>query len=294
MTLGAFVATLATNALAADAGCTSSVACEECDVSGYAPTQMAKPIGPSTQACADSDISAFVTACLGSSSSSTTCSSWQGTAPTACESCLFTQDTASSWGLLVCTTTGCSINIPGCVNLELGQVSQEKQAGGSGSCGDAFNASYGCQDYACGACSTTDFSTCDNDALTNECKSYDAPVESTTGPCAVLNGDAAPSAVMTCFAQSDSDYVALATYICGGGTSTGNDAGATDGGPKSDGGKDGGSVDAGGDGGSSSNGGGGCHCDAAGVGSNDNALATIASSVLVAIVVRRRKRVSRA
>ncbi len=175
---GAFVVTLAASSLAADAGCVSSLACEQCDVSGYAPTPMAKPLGPNAQACADSDITAFVNACLGASSSASACSTWQGSAPAACESCLFTQNTAASWGLLVCTSTGCDVNIPGCVDLELAQVSQEKQAGGAGSCGDAFNASYGCQDYACGACSTTDFNTCASDAIANECKSYDTPVES--------------------------------------------------------------------------------------------------------------------
>jgi len=295
--LGASILAVAADAYCADAGCGSGLACEMCDVTGYSPTEMAAPIGPNAGACSSDDISAFDTACLATTATAQTCQTWQSSASSACLNCLFTASTASSWGFLVCDTTGsCSVNTGGCVDLELSQTSMEKNAGGSGSCGDAVNANFGCQDYACGSCSDTDFDTCDQSAIANECASYVAPVDSTTGPCASLNGDGGTPAAI-CFPQTDTDDVTMATYMCGGAVSPPSDGGTTGG----DGGvttkKDGGSVTDGGsgDGGTSSSSGGGCHCDAAGAGGGSNgALGLMSVGAFVAFAVgRRRRRVNR-
>jgi len=287
--------------LDATSGCdaSSGLACEVCDVSGYTPVELKKPIGPMAADCSDADISGFVTAC-GISGTSSTCSAWQATASTTCLGCLVTQQTASSWGVVVCTPT-CSYNSGGCIDLALGQVSQEKQAGGSGSCGDLVGANFGCQDYACGTCATTDFSTCANSASANECSVYAQAQTSTSGACAAIDGGATETA---CFPQTDNDITTMATFMCGGlvaqpdaGSDGGttNDAGGSDSGTKKDaGGDSGASGDSGSDAGSNFGNGGGCHCDAAGAAGTTNAIAILALGALVATTAaRRRKRSSR-
>ena len=280
----------------ARAACQSGLACEVCDVSGFSPTQMAAPIGPTSGDCTDQDISDFDTACLATSATQQSCSAWESSASKSCLGCLLTQDTASKWGALVCTTTGCNFNVQGCVDLALGSVSQEKQAGGSGSCGDAINASYGCQEYACDTCSSTDFANCANSAVANECASYVAPVESTTGVCANLQNN---TQAMACFVQDEQSEVALATYMCGGGIAPPPDAGPP---PPSDGGTtkpDSGTTkpDSGtkpGDGGSGSDAGGtfggkgGCHCDAAGGGGDSLAFIGFMAALTTALARRKR------
>jgi MYXO-CTERM domain-containing protein len=292
-----FVFTAASDA---NAACGSGLSCEVCNVSGFTPTTMAAPIGPTSGDCTDQDISDFDTACLAASATQSTCSTWESSASKSCLGCLLTQDTATQWGALVCNTSGCNFNVQGCVDLALGTVSQEKQAGGSGSCGDAINASYGCQEYACGTCSTTnsDFTNCANSAVTNECASYVAPVESTTGVCANLQSN---TQAMACFVQDEQSEVALATYMCGGGIAPPPDAGPppNDGGTSSDGGtkNDGGSKadagksgDAGSDAGGTFGGKGGCHCDAAGGGGDSLAFAGVIAAFAATLVRRKRKR----
>jgi len=279
----------------ARAACGSGLSCEMCNVSGFTPSTMAAPIGPTSTDCTDQDIADFDTACLATSATQQTCSTWESSASKSCLGCLVTQDTASSWGFLHCSSTGCQLNVQGCVDEALGQVSQEKQAGGSGSCGDLINASYGCQEYACSTCSTTDFANCANSAVANECASYVAPVESTTGACSTLNNN---TQAQTCFAQDEQTEIAMATYMCGGGVAPPPDAGppvdggTSDGGTKSDAGSKtdaGKSGDAGGDAGSGTFGKGGCHCDVAGGGGDSLAFFGVIAA-FAATLVRRKKR----
>ena len=205
-----------------DGGCTSGLACELCDVSGYTPTTQSKPT-QMKNACTSTQISDFVTACFGTSATQTTCTAWQTANADAgnCVSCVFTLQSGAAWGPLVCSSTSCSLNSPGCLDLELSQVNQEKASGGTGSCGDALSDSYGCQDYACGTCPSTggtssDFSTCVQAALTAECKSYGDAF--TNAPaCASLQGDAAPAGVNKCFPQADTDVPAFVDLVCGTG-----------------------------------------------------------------------------
>ena len=284
----------------ARAACQSGLACEVCDVSGFSPTMMAAPIGPTSTDCTDQDIADFDTACLATSATQSTCSAWESSASKSCLGCLITQDTAAKWGFLVCTSTGCTLNVQGCVDEALGTVSQEQQAGGSGSCGDAINASYGCQDYACSTCSTTDFANCANSAVANECASYVAPVESTTGVCANLQSN---TQAQTCFAQDEQSEVAMATYMCGGGVAPPpppddagppppNDSGAPkpDSGTKSDAGTKPGDGGSGSDAGTNFGGKGGCHCDAAGGGGDSFAFIGVIAAFAATLARRKRNR----
>jgi hypothetical protein len=301
---------LTLDAMVTDGGSTScdagsGLSCEMCDVSGFTPDTMQKPIGPMAMACTDNDISNFITAC-GMSGTASACSMWEMSTSMTCVGCVITQSTASSWGPIVCTSsTQCSYNAQGCVDLTLNQVSMEKSSGGAGSCGDLLNASYGCQDYACGTCSTTDFPNCANSAVANECSSYATAAQSTTGPCGAIDGSASET---SCFLQGgDSDISALVTLMCGGLVApppdAGSDSGTTtgDGGSNKDGGstsKDGGSgdgstgnKDSGPDGGAGFNNGSGCHCDAAGAEGTGNALVMLGiGGFVAAAITRRRKR----
>ena len=287
----------------------SGLACEVCDVSGYTPETMNPPIGPDAGACTDNDISGFVTNCADpSTSSQTACTTWESTATPGCSACIYTQSTASQWGPVVCApmATTCSYNIGGCLDIQLGEVSEELGSGGTGSCGDLLTADYGCQQYACGTCNTmtTDFTNCATSAVSNECASYANPIQSLTGPCSAIDGSATET---SCFLQAgDSDINALITLMCGGYVPPpppdgGTDAGTTvdAGGPKDAGTskdagtKDSGSsgVDAGGpDAGSSFNSSGGCHCDAAEAGGAQSTLVLLGLGGLVIVGFGRRRR----
>ncbi len=206
-----------------DSGCdVSGLACELCDVSGYSPVPMAKPL-LETSACTPAQITSFVAACFSPNATQQTCTAWQTSVGDAgpCLPCLFTLQSAATWGALVCTTQQCSLNTGGCVDLELNQVNQEKGQGGSGSCGDLLTNAYGCVDYACSTCSTTgtpgstDFDVCSQSANANECKQYYSPISSTTGPCSALNDDAGPTS--RCFPQTDTDVPSFLNVFCGTG-----------------------------------------------------------------------------
>jgi hypothetical protein len=203
-----------------DSGSCGAVSCEVCDVSSYSPTAQGKPIGPKNAMCPAADITAFTTAC-GSAGTTTTCQTWQTNEKTSnanCLNCVFTLKTAATWGPLVCTQTGCSLNQPGCVDMALGQVSQENSTS-TGSCGDYLSASYGCQDAACSTCTTTDFSNCVQDAIANECKTYADAFQNAT-ICSALNGDAPPAATSNCFPSgsggfTDTELGNFIDYFCG-------------------------------------------------------------------------------
>ncbi len=203
----------------ADAGCSKVVACEQCNVSGYTPAAQSPPLS-STNACTSTQITNFVTACLSSTATSQTCSAWQTSMADAgaCTSCIFTQQSASTWGPLVCASTSCFLNTPGCVDLELAQVSQEKANGGSGSCGDLVSDEYGCVRYACGSCTTTsDITQCRQSATTNECASYVSAVN-TSSKCTALQSDAGDAGpVNRCFPQTNSDLATFVNVFCGTG-----------------------------------------------------------------------------
>ncbi len=220
-----------------DAMC-GAVSCEICDVSGYSPTNQ-NPPAAHPGACTADEIASFVAAC-GANGSQTTCDNWQnnvsnpdagadggdagdggstGTSA-ACIACAFSDQAAAQWGVYVCGANTCFLNTPGCLDVALLQTSLEKAANGTGSCGDLVSDSYGCQDFACGSCTGNDYDTCTSDAVANQCKSYDNKVQSSTGPCAALNGDAGVPDGGTdpnvCFGATDQDLATIAALLCGG------------------------------------------------------------------------------
>ncbi len=206
--------------------CASGLTCEVCDVSGYSSPTMGTPI-QAVAACKTADLQAFETACFSSTATSATCATWQKGQPDggACSACLGASlQSDTSWGPFDCESQSspCGANSGGCVDLVLKTQSQEKVKNGAGSCGDLITANFGCQDYACGGCSDTDFTTCDTSATANECKSYVDAFSASTGPCAPLLTDATVPAD-SCFPQADdASRVAFLDVFCGTGTGTPN------------------------------------------------------------------------
>ncbi len=194
-------------------GCSSPLACEVCDVTGFSPVPQSKPL-VAANACPSTDLAAFVVACFDPSATAASCQAWQqaeNTANAACLGCLFTQVSAAAWGPLVCDTSQCSLDVGGCVDVALDQVAQEKSSGGPGSCGDLYSDEYGCVGFACGQCSSTsDASQCESSATANECKTYADATTATNGPCGGLDAGATP-----CFPQTPADYAAFFVRFCG-------------------------------------------------------------------------------
>ena len=82
LALGVFGIGVLTYAADAKAACSSGLSCEVCDVSGYSPTEMAAPIGPTSGGCTDADISDFDTACLSSNATQPCVPAWASAART--------------------------------------------------------------------------------------------------------------------------------------------------------------------------------------------------------------------
>jgi hypothetical protein len=198
--------------------CPSGLACEVCD-NGYTPWAMAAPYAHAA-VCTPADITAFVTACganMTTTDAGTSCDAWQtaeGNSAPNCLGCIYSNQTDPKWGVYACDNNGCLFNSGGCVDVVTGQVAQEKQAKGPGSCGDIMDANNGCQDYACGNCANAEYNTCITSVTANACKVYDDPVTMQTGACSVLAA-ADASAVATCDAATDADLNAMATTMCG-------------------------------------------------------------------------------
>lgn len=197
-------------------GCASGLACEVC-TSGVSNTLQMKPPQAHANVCAGTDISAFVAAC-GSNGSDMACSTWQmnemGSAPN-CLGCIYSQDGDAKWGVNYCDTTAtCNPNIGGCIDVVLGTVAQEKQAGGAGSCGDLWDAVTGCEGNACNTCNGTDYDTCLNSADSNECKPQNDAANNPSGACSALGTDAAMAAA-ACFLSTDTDLTTVVTTMCG-------------------------------------------------------------------------------
>jgi hypothetical protein len=200
-----------------DGGTCNGPPCELCDVSGYTPSQMGSPI-QMLNACTASQITAYVAACF-APGTSTTCNAWYAQDAGACTKCLTpTPETQTTWGAISCVDSmHCGVNQAGCVDLILNGVALEKGKGGAGSCGDLVNALFGCQSYDCNTCVDPDFTTCENNANTKECKPYFDPEQSTTGACASLQGDSAPSTISDCFPSTTAGLSNTLNVYCGTG-----------------------------------------------------------------------------
>jgi hypothetical protein len=214
---------------AGDAGICGIVACEQCttDAGGFALIAQGTPTAV-MNACTQAELQAFVTACFSTDATTSTCAAWNlqdsGADAGVCGTCLApVVQTSPTWGPFDCVTTGspCGANSGGCVDIVLGTISQElshqPDGGGTGSCGDQITNALACEDYACGNCRATDTETCLADATAGECATWSQAETSTTGVCAIANGDASPSALTSCFPQTDVENVAFVNVFCGTG-----------------------------------------------------------------------------
>jgi MYXO-CTERM domain-containing protein len=195
----------------ARAACATGPTCETCDLSTFTPAVLNPPIGPLAGVCSADEIAAFVQACLAPDSTTTTCGNYPTSADPACSSCLASSSSDKSWGMLLCDN-GCGVNTAGCVDLFLDQVAQEKNAGGPGSCGDVLAASYSCENFSCGECTTTngDLDWCHSDADDNQCAPYYDAQFSKSGPCAGFSPSGSP-----CSPTDAAGFAAMATFMCG-------------------------------------------------------------------------------
>jgi hypothetical protein len=199
-------------------------ACGPVDVSGYQATPLTPPNPPHQNKCTTQQVSDYAQ-CQGAGVTSLCQQFADGQPGQTCRQCIETQTTDPRWGVIVFSGSNKGVfNIEGCVDDALDQVTDEKANGGTGSCGDLLFASYGCQQAACGACTGTDFDACTSAAVAGGCKPYDTPVESDTGPCAALLGDAAPGDSASCFpdptitdtTQQEVDWLnRIVGYMCG-------------------------------------------------------------------------------
>ena len=208
------------------AACGSGTTCEVCDGTFQA-SHMTAPAANAGK-CTQNEIAAFVTAC-GSQETSSSCDDWQNAEVDAgpnCLECVFSsQQSDPKWGVYVCDdqSGACFFNTPGCLDVALATISQEKQAGGNGSCGDLYNDAYMCEAYSCNSCqSQADYDKCLQSADDNECKSYADLAYSTTGKCAAANDPDASATINSCFGLNDTDLATMTTIMCGSG---GGDAG---------------------------------------------------------------------
>lgn len=201
--------------------CGSGLTCEVCDGS-FSTTQMTAPFAHAS-VCTQNDIAAFVTAC-GAASTQQTCDDWQtaqADAGPSCLDCVFSSQNGAKWGVWVCddNTGECSFNTPGCLDVALATVAQEKQAGGAGSCGDLYNDAYSCESYSCNSCvSQSDFDSCLQSADANQCKPYADLAYATTGKCSAANDADASATINSCFGQNDTDLAAMTALLCGNGS----------------------------------------------------------------------------
>jgi hypothetical protein len=196
--------------------------CEPADASTYAMDTMHSPSAPNAGKCTMQQAADYA-ACEGGDTSK--CTEFGiGQPAQDCGDCIETQYTDKTWGVVVFNDSIGTVNIPGCVDDALNQVSYEQANGGKDSCGDFLYWSYGCQDAVCGTCVGDDLTTCDETAIETQCAAFDKEVEETNSPCHVLLGDAAPPATQSCFvdptitdlADQRADFLTrIVQYMCG-------------------------------------------------------------------------------
>jgi len=193
------------------------------DVGGYQPQTMMPP-NPAHAGVCDAQQASDYALCKGAGNTALCAQFESGQPGQTCRECIETQTTDPQWGVIVFTGSNGVLNIEGCVDDALSEVNEEKADGGTGSCGDLMFALGGCEAYACTGCMGSAHDACLASSI-SECKAYDDPVESTSGPCApLLGGDAASLAVQSCFpnptitnpTSQEVDLVdRMVTFMCG-------------------------------------------------------------------------------
>jgi hypothetical protein len=174
------------------------LACGPIAVSGYQPTPLTPTNPPHAGACTAQQASDYAQCNV--ESDTALCAQFESGMPgQACRQCIEAPSNASTWGVVVLTGQTRFYNTEGCIDDALAEVSMEKATGGSGSCGDLLLALYGCETYACTACTAAAHDTCTGASI-SVCMAYNAPATSMSGPCsALLAPDAAPPSAQSCF-----------------------------------------------------------------------------------------------
>ncbi len=166
-------------------------------------------------ACSATDLSGYITACDSMGATNSTCSTWFGSAPAACATCLVGPTTGSDPG----TPTGqggiwldyqgnnIGANVPGCLDKE-----------GMNACAVAYQNLVECIVAAgCLQCTTqTDFNNCETTVAVSSsgaCHQYVAPFQS---GCAADNADGGLLNGGVC-----STDLQVLSVICGNGTGDG-------------------------------------------------------------------------
>jgi hypothetical protein len=196
-------------------------ACGPLDASGFQPAAMMPASAPHAGACSAQQASDFAK-CLGGGDAALCQQFQQGMPGQACGECVETPATAAHWGVVVTSGSSNVFNVEGCIDAALGELALEKGSGGSGSCGDLLYAFYGCEAAACAACVGSSRDMCVGQAG-SACSTYDAPVESSSGPCApLLSADASvapsctPNAAITDPQAQVVDWIQrMVTFMCG-------------------------------------------------------------------------------
>jgi hypothetical protein len=189
--------------------------CGPADVSAFMPRAYSPPSGKHQGKCTTQNITDYV-ACIEQTDKTKCAQFGQGQPAEACGNCIETNQTDPAWGPFVSPDgQNLAYNTPGCLDLAAPMTM---------GCGKALDASYGCQDAACGTCdanSTPTYDSCVSSALTKGCKTVGDAADKA---CAVQFGDSAPSDVSNCFpdpsisdpAAQDADFVKrITTFFCG-------------------------------------------------------------------------------
>ncbi len=167
---------------------TATTGCSAQSVVGYTPVFV--PPVPKSIKCTTTASTAIFNGCLGAASSQAACTN-AATLYSACYGCIFTNDTASSWGPVINVSNGIArINEGGCI--QLADASQS-------TCAHSVESSNGCEDKACkAACPVTDntsftlYQSCVSSADTGGCSTY----SSTANTC--INAIPISSAAYNC------------------------------------------------------------------------------------------------
>ncbi len=193
---------------------TSTSACGPADTTAYMPRAYSPPSGKHQGICTTPNIADYVL-CIENTDKTKCAQFGQGGAAETCGNCIETNQTDPKWGPFVSPDgQSLSYNTAGCLDLAVSNTQ----------CGKSLDASYGCQDAACGTCDNTTtptYDSCVTSSLSKSCKTYGATADK---DCAAQFGDAAPAETSNCFpdpsiadpAAQDADFVKrIVTYFCG-------------------------------------------------------------------------------
>jgi hypothetical protein len=153
----------------------ANVVCAPGSVAGFTPAWKA-PNALHASACTGTQVDEFVDCMFDPNADPTTCNTFLADAANAgCESCVFTDDAAASYGAIVRSFNGdlFSLNVGGCV----GRLAADVTATG---CGAKVQAARQCEDAACRpSCpaANDDYFFCTDDATTGVCASFETAAD---------------------------------------------------------------------------------------------------------------------